>query len=365
MLKKILYVIVSIVIGFVVFFISWRDSYSNAVINKGQKALENEDYEFFLKFLNYYEKEEITKVQYTFDDNTTTIRAYNVYSKDAVDKDKNKVYRSGVLLMITDINLELIKVDTEEPTEDVKDEDPATRITFTADTGSTITTTISTYGYDKTPIVLFTYSTTESIADFKTKDYPDTPTKITHIKMADSENTVFYDCDINIDLVEHNDEEYWKNLVSEGKAGVTFTPKEARSYFTFSFPEMNKTIIVTLITFLIFVGLGVFVFWPKKSYVPTEEVDRETYTFASTDEKEKYALAKIAKGKKEKEDRENRYKNVRSESNLENMSNKAIIDSIGKENTAEEALKADEEALKEAEDKTIDSKENEENKEEN
>ena len=360
MLKKILYIIVALVLGFVIFYISWQDSYSSAVIHKGQKALENEDYEFFCKFFNYYEKEEISKVEYTLDDNTTTVRSYNVYNKDALDKDDKKVSRSGIYFIITNINLDIIKVDTEEPSDDIKEDDPATRITLTADTGATIVTTLSTYGYETTPIVLYTFDTTGSIAEFKEGTIKDTPTKITHIKMVDSEGTTFFDCAMDIDLVEHNEEDYWKALVDEGKAGVAFTPKEARSYFTFSFPEMNKTIIVTLITFLIFAGLGIFIFWPKKSYVPTEEVDRETYTYASTDEKEKYALAKVARGKKEKEDRENRYKNVRSsEPSLESISNKAVIDSIGKENTAEAALAEDAKAEAESEEKVEDVKEEE------
>ena len=365
MLKKILYIIVTLALGFVIFYISWQDSYSSAVIHKGKKALEEENYEFFCKFLDYYEKEEIAKVEYTLDDNTTTLRAYNVYSKSALDKDEKKVYRSGVLFIVTNINLELVKADTEEPSDDVKEDDPATRITLTADTGSTITTTFSTYGYDSTPIVLYTFAITESIDEFKKGESKETPTKVKHLKMVDSEGTVFFDCNVDLDLVEHNEEDYWKNLVEEGIAGTSFTSKEARSYFTFSFPEMNKTIIVTLVTFLIFVGLGVFIFWPKKSYVPTEEVDRETYTFASTDEKEKYALAKVARGKKEKEDRENRYKNVRSESNLENLSNEAIKDSMDKENTAEAALAKDAEAEAIANIDEVETTENEDIKEEN
>ena len=156
--------------------------------------------------------------------------------------------------------------------------------------------------------------------------------------------TIFFESnieDLNISLTEHNEEEYWTNLVDEGKAGVAFTSKEARSNFTFSFPEMNRTLIITGVTIILLAAFGLFIFWPKKSYVPTEEVDRETYTFASTDEKEKYALAKVARSKKEKEDRENRYKNVRTDSNLENMSNEAIKESMDKENTAEAALAED------------------------
>ena len=132
---------------------------------------------------------------------------------------------------------------------------------------------------------------------------------------------------------------------------------------------MNKTIIASAISFVILVGLGLFVFWPKKSYVPTrEDEDKEKYTFASTDEKEKYALAKVARSKKEKEDRENRYKNVRTENNLENLSDEAIKDSMDKENTAEAAIQQDLEA--EAEEKVvedeldIETETTEENKEE-
>ena len=340
MLKKILYIIVSVVLGFVVFYISWRNSYSRAVVNKGNKALENEDYEFFCKFLDYYEKDELFVEQYTENNQTTTIRAYNVFSKHALDKDKKTVYRSGVLLLITNLNMEEVKIDEEQV--DTEDEEAlASRIILTANTGSTLTTIISTYGYDSTPICLFTISSHETIEELTTSTYPTAPTSITHIKLTDPDGKVYYDNDLNISLTEHNEEEYWTNLVDEGKAGVAFTSKEARSNFTFSFPEMNRTLIITGVTIILLAAFGLFIFWPKKSYVPTEEVDRETYTFASTDEKEKYALAKVARSKKEKEDRENRYKNVRTDSNLENMSNEAIKESMDKENTAEAALAED------------------------
>ena len=90
MLKKLLYIIVALLLGFVVFYISWRNAYTTAVINKGNKALEEENYEFFCKFLDYYETEPIFVEEYKLNNNTTTVRAYNVYSKNAIDKDKNK-----------------------------------------------------------------------------------------------------------------------------------------------------------------------------------------------------------------------------------------------------------------------------------
>lgn len=356
MLKKILYIIVSVVLGFVVFYISWRNSYSRAIVNKGNAALEKEDYEFFCKFLDYYEKDELFVEQYTENNNTTTIRAYNVFFKHALDKDEKTVSRSGVLLLVTNINMEEVKIDEETPDTDEDDEEIVTMITLTANTGSTFSTKLSTYGYDSTPICLFTISSTETIDELTTSTYPTAPTSINHIKLVDPDGKVFFDKDVTINLAENNEEEYWTNLVNEGKAGVAFTAKEARSYFTFSFPEMNRTLIITGVTIILLAAFGLFIFWPKKSYVPTEEVDRETYTFASTDEKEKYALAKVARSKKEKEDRENRYKNVRTDSNLENMSNEAIKESMDKENTAEAAL---------AEDAKLEEENKEETKEEN
>ena len=355
MLKKILYVLVALLIEFVVFYIAWRDSGTTAMMNRGTKALEAENYEFFLKFFEKYDNEEILKTEYTIDDNTTTLRCYNVFSTKVITDDtKKKEYssRSGVVLFIGDINKDVVKLDTMEPDDDVKDEDPATRITFTADNGETYTTVISTYGYNSTPIVLFNYFTTEFKDLFKKKESTPDATKITHIKLTDSEDTVFFDNDIDLTFVEHNDEAYWDQLIAEGKGGVAYTAKEYRDNFSFAFPEMNKTIIASAISFVILVGLGLFVFWPKKSYVPTrEDEDKEKYTFASTDEKEKYALAKVARSKKEKEDRENRYKNVRTENNLENLSDEAIKDSMDKENTAEAAIQQDLEA--EAEEKVI------------
>ncbi len=351
MLKKILYVIVALVLEFVVFYISWRDTGSTAMLNRGNKALKEGNYEFFLKFSEKYDKTQILEASYLLDENTTTLKCYNVFStKVIVDETKKKEYapRSGVLFFIENINTDVVKIDTMEPADDPKDDEKTTNITFTADNGKEYTTTLSTFGYKSAPVVLFNYFTTEFKSSFE--EGTSTPaTKITHVKMVDSEDKVFFDTDISLDFVEHNDEAYWDELVASGKGGVAYTAKEYRDNFTFAFPEMRKTIIVSLISFLVLVGLGLFVFWPKKSYVPTkEDDDREKYTFASTDEKEKYALAKVARSKKEKEDRENRYKNVRTEKTLDEMTNEAIVESMDKENTAEAALAKDEELEKEA-----------------
>ena len=344
MLKKIIYVIVAIVLGFVVFYISWRDSYSRAVVNRGNKALKEEDYEFFLKFFEIYEKDEIFTEQYTFDNNTTTIKTYNFYASQVIVDEKNKKNtepRSGVVFLIKDINMEVVSIDESEPSDDVKDEDPATRMVLTADNGSTFTTVISTYGYDSAPVILYTLFSKELKQEFIDETHTTEPARITHIKMYDSNDVTFFDNNVNLPLDEHNEKEYWDNLLNEGKAGVSFTAKEYRNNFSFAFPEMNKTIAITAVTILILIGLGVFVFWPKKSFVPKEDEDRERYTFASTDEKEKYALAKVARGKKEKEDRENRYKNVRTEKSLDEITNDALEESIDKENTFEAAIEED------------------------
>lgn len=355
MLKKILYVLVALLIEFVVFYIAWRDSGSTAMMHRGTKAIEAENYEFFLKFFEKYDNEEILKAEYTIDNNTTTLKCYNVFSTKVITDNSNKKdysSRSGVVFFIGNLNTDVVKIDTTDPDDDIKDEDPATRMTFTADNGETYTTVISTTGYDSTPIVLFNYFTTEFKDMFKKSESTPEATKITHIKLVDSESTVFFDTDLELPFVEHNDEAYWDQLIAEGKGGVAYTAKEYRENFTFAFPEMRRTIIVSAICFAVLVGLGVFIFWPKKSYVPTkEDEDKEKYTFASTEEKEKYALAKVARSKKEKEDRENRYKNVRTETNLEDISNEAIIDSMDKENTAEAAIQQDLEA--EAEEKVV------------
>ena len=286
--------------------------------------------------------------EYIEDGNTTRIIGYNVFSKKVTDEKNKTVSRSGIQLLIFNLNLEKVKIDTEQPStneEDMTDEDKAkfSKMIITSNTTSTYESVISTYGYDQSPIILFTASTSDIKNKFTEGDIKEIPTTLTHIKLVDSEGTVFYDNNVEVKLEEHNDEAYWKSLYDSGVAGRAFTPKEVRSNFTFAFPEMRKTIIVTVVTILILIALGVFIFWPKKSYVPTEEVDRETYTFASTEEKEQYAIAKVARSKKEKEERENRYKNVRKENSLEDLSNEAIKNSLDKENTAEAALEQDKE----------------------
>lgn len=348
MFKKILYVIVAIVIGFVVFYISWKDSYTRAVINRGNKALEEENYEFFLKFYDYYEKQEIGTYTYTENNNTTTIKAYNVFLESVKDEDGKTSSKSGILILIKDLNLEVIKMDTSQPSDDIKDEDPATRMVLTTDSGLSSTEVISTYGYDNAPVVLYTLD----ITDLVTKTTTETeikPNYIAHIKIADSENTVMFDNELHIDLVEHNDKEYWENLYESELAGVGFTAKEYRNNFSFAFPEMKRTIIITVVAILILIALGVFIFWPKKSFVPKENDDREKYTFEGTEAKEQYALEKVARGKKEKEDRENRYKNVRTDKSLDEITDEALEKSIDQENTFEKAIEEDK-ALEEKED---------------
>ena len=341
MIKKIIYAIVAVIVGFVVFYVSWKDAYSTAVVNRGNKALEEGNYEFFLKFLDYYEKEPIDTITYLENNNTTTVRLYNVFSKSANDADGKKVNRSGVMFLITDLNLDVIVVDESEPATEVKDEDPATRVTFTADNTATYSYVISTYAYSSAPVILYTISTTEFKEEFVTETITTAPTSITHIKIVDSEGNAMLDNNVNIPLVEQNEEDYWKQLVEDGNGGVGFTDKEYRNNFSFAFPEMRKAFIITAVAMLILLGLGVFIFWPKKSYVPKENEDREKYTFASTEEKEKTAIEKVARGKKEKEERENRYKNVRKENNLEDITDNAIEESMDKENTFEKAIEED------------------------
>lgn len=362
MLKKILYIFVSLILGFVIFYLSWRGSYSKAVINKGNAAIERGEYDFFCRFLDYYEKEPVSVVSYTEDENTTTIHTYNVFSKHVKDDDGNKVTRSGMLLIITDINTSVIHIDEEEPSDDVADDDIVTRLTLTTDIGTTKSYVLSTYGYESSPVILYTISTTDKLEDLK--NGTNYPTKITHIKIVDSNpdaQTVMMDTNVDLPLVEHNEEEYWTNLVESGKGGTAFSQKEYNKNFSFSFPEMNQTIIITSITLVILIGLGIFIFWPKKTFVPAEDDDREKYTFATTEEKNKYALAKIARDKREKEERENRYKNVRTDSNLEDVTNKAIVDSLDQENTFEKAIEEDK-ALEESKEETNTVEENKEEK---
>ena len=359
MLKKILYVIVAILLGFIVFYLSWRSSYAKAVVNRGNKALEEENYEFFCKFLDYYEKDPASLVNYTENNNTTTIRTYSVFAKGLKDEDGNKVNRSGYMLLIYNINTDIITLDEEQVDDDVADDVLATRLTLTADNGATYTHVISTYGYDETPIVLYSLSTTETINKLNGA------TSITHIKITDcsEEKVAMLDSEVNLPLTEHNDEEYWTNLVNEDKAGVKFSQKEYNKNFSFAFPEMNKTLLITGITILILIGLGVFIFWPKKSFVPNEDEDREKYTFATTEEKNKYALAKIARDKREKEERENRYKNVRAEKSLDEITDEALKDSANQENTFEKAIEEDKALEESAKEENVDN--TEETKEEN
>ena len=176
----------------------------------------------------------------------------------------------------------------------------------------------------------------------------------------DSDEVVFFDNDVDISLAEHNEEEYWTNLEKEGKAGVIYTDKEYRDNFVFAFPEMTKSFVITGVTFVILLALGLFIFWPKKSYVPTkEDEDREKYTFATTDEKEQIAIAKVARSKKEKEERENRYRNVRSDKTLDEITEEKLEESMDKENTFEQAIEEDKVAEETSSSEVI-----EENKEE-
>ncbi len=375
MLKKILYIIVAIVFGFIIFKFSWDESYSRAHRNKAKKAVSEENYEFFCKYYTNYLIDPIFTDEYNKDDNTTKVICYSVFSESTTETvtENNKekevtVPRSGMMIIITNINKEVIAIDAEDLPEDDEDSDEDVKystITITANNGMVFTENYSTYDYDSINATIFTFSENGILKKLVDETHTDAPTAITHITFKDAEDKVFFDNEVNVPLVEHNEKEYWNDLVEQGIAGVKFSKKEA-SEFAWSFPEMNRTIIITAVALLIEVGLGLFIFWPKKSYVPTEEVDRETYTFASTEEKENIAIAKVARAKKEKEERENRYKNVRKDNNLEDMSNQAVRDSLGKENTYEAALEADalEEKAKEESSTTNENETIEETKEE-
>ena len=378
MLKKILYSIVAIVIGFVVFYISWKDSCSTAFNHRAVKALNEGNYEFFLKAHKYYEKEAISVDKYDkevvidadhniTDTHTTTLRTYNIYANFYVEEDVNgktkttTAYRSGIYFLITDLNLDLIPEEKNEPTES----SILTKIIITADNGNSYTLDSSTFGYTSTPFISSVFASKEIKEKFIDSTHTDTPTKLTHIKMVtkeakDSDEVVFFDNDVDISLAEHNEEEYCTNLEKEGKAGVIYTDKEYRDNFVFAFPEMTKSFVITGVTFVILLALGLFIFWPKKSYVPTkEDEDREKYTFATTDEKEQIAIAKVARSKKEKEERENRYRNVRSDKTLDEITEEKLEESMDKENTFEQAIEEDKVAEETSSSEVI-----EENKEE-
>ena len=369
MLKKIIYIIVAIVFGFMVFKFSWDESYSRAHRNKAKKAVSEENYEFFCKYYTNYLKEPLFTLEYTENENTTKVICYSLFMDNMTEtvtedgKEKQvKVSRSGIMIIVSHINKEIIAIDQDElPEEKSEDEEiKYSTITITADNGFTLVEDYSTCDYDSINATIFTFSEHDILKKLVDETHTDTPTAISHITFKDSDDTIFFDNNVELPLVEHNDQEYWNQLVEEGIAGTKFSKKEA-SEFAWSFPEMNRTIIITAAALLIEIAFGLFIFWPKKSYVPTEEVDRETYTFASTEEKENIAIAKVARAKKEKEDRENRYKNVRKDNSLEDMSNQAVRDSLGKENTYEAALEAD--ALEESA-KEETNNENKENKEE-
>ena len=367
MLKKIIYIIVAVVLGFVIFYMSWNDSRARAFVNRANKALKEGNYEFFLKLNNYYEKDPIFVENYTKEgniigteekeNNTTSLRAYNMLVEVELE-DKTREYRSGVFFIITDVNTDIVPEETSEPSSDLEAKDALTKMIITCDNGKTYEIPLSTYGYSSTPYISTLYTTKELKEEF-TDDSHSAPTCISNIKLVakedieDKDEIVFFDNDVTISFEEHNEESYWKDLVDQNKAGVLYTAKEFRDSFTFAFPEMTRTFVITGVAFLVLAGLGVFVFWPKKSFVPKEDEDREKYTFASTEEKEQYAIAKVARSKKEKEDRENRYKNVRSNKSLDEITEEKLEESIDKENTFEQAVE---------EDKTL---ENEEKKEEN
>lgn len=385
MLKKILYSIVAIVIGFVVFYISWRDSCSRAFSHRANKALQQENFEFFLKVHKYYEKEPIATEKYTetvvideehniTDNNTTTLRVYNIYSTFYISKEESGKtvtvtdYRSGIYFLITDINTDIVPEEDSDP----DDDSIVTKIILTADNGNTYTLDSSTFGYSSTPYISSVFASKEMKEQLIDDSHQTAPTKITHVKMVTKESkdstdeVIFFDNYVEIPLEEHNEEDYWKNLVEQGKAGVLYTEKEYRDNFVFAFPEMTRTFVITGVTFIVLLALGLFVFWPKKSFVPKEDEDREKYTFATTDEKEKYALAKVAKGKKEKEDRENRYKNVRTEKSLDEITEEKLEESKDKENTFEQAVEEDKALEENNEDASTSNEtiENEETKEE-
>ena len=367
MLKKIIYIIMALVLGFLLFYMSWEEAKSDARTRLMKKAIEEKDFEFVCKFYSYYyEKEALMENTYTENYNTTTMRAFNCFAEYRTTDENDKTVKkqgSYILLVITDINKEVIHID-ESLIEEAKDDELATRLTLTSNIGTSTTVIMPTYGYDDilTVCVPIIASETQNLLIDK-NDLANTPTSITHITITDSseDKVKMYDMDVNLSIVPKDDPEVWKAEYEAGTVGKTL---DNANIINFPIPEMYKAFIFTAVVLLIEIGLGLFIFWPKKTYAPTEEVDRETYTFASSEEKEKIAIAKVARSKKEKEDRENRYKNVRKDSNLEDLSDEAIKESMDKENTAEAALEQDALEEKAAEEATSTTEEITETKEE-
>ena len=344
MLKKIIYIIMALVLGFLMFYMSWEEAKSSARTRLMKKAIEENDFDFVCKFYAYYyEKEALFEQTYTENNNTTTIRAYNCFAEyKTTDENDKTVKKQGsyILLVITNINKEIIHIDESLIEEVESDDDLATRLTLTSNVDTNTTVVMPTYGYDEINVVCVPIIASETTNLLFNKKTDQTPTKITHITITDSskEKEKMFDMDVDLSIVPKDDVAVWEAELEAGTVGKTL---ENANIINFPIPEMYKAFIITAVVLLIEIGLGLFIFWPKKSHVPTEEVDRETYTFASTEEKEKIAIAKVARSKKEKEDRENRYKNVRKETNLEDLSDKAIEESMDKENTAEAALEQD------------------------
>lgn len=333
MVKKILYGLFCAVFGFVVFYICWRGSSSKAVVNRSNDAINSGDYTFFLKFVDYAKKTPAYTGNYDELENTTDLKIFEFYSKNVSIDEEEKVIepRSGFMFIFANVNSDVIKWDEFPSSSSSFDEEKCTKFILFGKDGASYSLSISTYGMDECNVYMLPLS-----SDYIAKKIGAGTTAITGIKIIDSEGTKMYeDMTLNIELVEHFDEEYWKSLDSN-EVITGFTSKEYRDNVSFAFPEMNSSFIITAITLVALAGIGVFIFWPKKSRVPDEEEFKDRFTFKADDDKEKTAIERIAKEKKEKDDRLNKYKNVRSNSDNEIVKVEDIEET--QENTQNEDL---------------------------
>lgn len=342
MVKKLCYSIFCIVFGFVIFFFTWKDTENRAVINRSNKALETNDYWFFQKFTEYCSVDSLYDNKYTEDNNTTRMVIFEVFSEVAADEGESDGIdsRNGLMFVISNFNFDEVLIDEESIAEHKDEEDKLTEYSTVlyvyGDNGRSWTMPCSTYGCESCNVVLQSYS----IDVFKSK--LGGASSITKLKLVDTNNRVAYldeSCDIN--LIEHNDVSYWKNQVENGLAYEGFDDKEYRKYISFSTPEIYRTFIVTGIVILIMVGFGLFIFWPKKTY-NLDTHDKERFTFAPEEEKEKSVLERVAKDKQERNDRENKYKNVRKSSDAL-TSEKKDEEPVVEENNTEEIVTENEE----------------------
>lgn len=315
MLKKIIYIMLSVTLGFVFFYFSWVSASSKAVLKKGNKALEENNIDFFLKFHSCYDDNSLFSSTYDVDKNTTKVDTYYTYSKsDDI---------SSILFVITKINTDNVYIDEVSASSSSWDKEDTTIVTLTADNGATWNLPTSTYGYDDMPIIMLTFDMDSINTELK-KGNTD-PTKITSITLTDSKEYVFGTFTFNIDLIDYKIEE-WNAMVEAQTAKIGYTSSEYRKEFNFSYPEMWSVWIITGIVLIAMAGLGVFIFWPKKDYSFVSNKKKEDRTFAPTVEKKVSTIEAIAKSKKEKEERENRYKNVRSVNTNEDVVEGEIVE---------------------------------------